>query len=269
MILSVKKMSVPRFRILFLSDLHKGNRYTDESAHDAYLNMVDDNTRILLGGDLHEAKLRRNKGRLSDQIETPGNQLEYWQHKLRPYRLNIDGVCSGNHEETIIQEAEIDVTRQLVRYLDGDNEDLIKYDSHGVWVTYMYNLPGGHTTTISIDLKHGHSAAALPGGKLNAANRQRMNVSADIILTGHVHQFTQTPGQFYDVCLTGPHKTLRVKEQWTVTNGSCLEYGGYAEDANYQAQPIIQTMIYVDLSGLKPKYDIVPIRPNGHCWWDR
>lgn len=272
--LIVIEVTEPKFKILHLSDLHKGNRYCDESAHDKYLGMVNEKTHILLNGDLCEAKMRKNKGRLSDQTCTPGEQLKYWKKKLYPYRNRIDAIVSGNHEETIIQEAEIDILSELTDYLNTgipDEKKQIQYDSVGVWICYVYHYkgPGGseRTITFNVYMKHGHSSAALPGGKLNAANRIRWNVAADLILTGHVHQFTQTPGKFYDISFSQNHKTLKEKEQWTVTNGSCLDYGGYAETGGYQAQPIVQTMIYVEMmpSG-KVLFDVVPIRPDGHRW---
>jgi len=247
----------PKFRVLFLSDMHFGHRCCDEKAIEKYLRLAqEEDMRVIIGGDLFEAKLRKSKGRLSEQIYTPGEQLAYWKKALKPLAGKIDAIVSGNHEERIAEEAEIEVLKEVADYVSAE------YDPVGAWVAYMYNQSKSsrHIESLSIYATHGSSGAILPGGKLTAAYRLRWSVSADAILTGHVHQFTATPGEFYDVVLTGANKVIKAKKQWVITNGSCLKtVGSYGERKGYSFQPVYQTLVEIDLSGNKPEMKILAI----------
>ena len=236
----------PRFRVLFLSDMHFGHRNCDEKAIEKYLRIAqEEDVRVIIGGDLFEAKLRKSKGRLSEQVCTPGEQLAFWKKALKPLAGKIDAIVSGNHEERIAEEAEIEVLKEVADYLG------VEYDPIGVWVAYLYNTgkTSRHIESMSIYATHGSTGSILPGGKINAAYRLRWNVAADVIITGHVHQFNATPGEFFDVVLTGANKIVKAKEQWVITNGSCLRTAGsYGERKMYPSQPIKQAVIDVDLS---------------------
>ena len=240
----------PRFRVLFLSDMHFGHRNCDEKAIEKYLRIAqEEDVRVIIGGDLFEAKLRKSKGRLSEQVYTPGEQLAFWKKALKPLAGKIDAIVSGNHEERIAEEAEIEVLKEVADYICAE------YDPVGAWVVYMYNRgkASRHIESVSIYATHGASGAILPGGKLTAAYRLRWNVSADVILTGHVHQFTATTGEFVDAVITGANKVLKRKPQWVITNGACLRTeGSYGERKGYSFQPIVQTCLEVNLAGDEP-----------------
>lgn len=246
----------PTFKVLFLSDLHYGHRCCDVQAIERYLRMVDEDTRIIIGGDICESKMRHSKGRLSDQILSPGEQLRWWKQRLKPLAGKIDVIVGGNHEERIAEETELDVLAELA-------DDLgVKYDPIAAWVAYLCQKgdTSWHTESISIYVTHGASGAGLPGGKLNAAYRLRWNAAADVILTGHVHSFTATPGILTYATLTGRHKTLKMRPQWVVTNGSCLRSeGSYGERRGYPMQPIVQTLVHVRLTGDEPDVQITAV----------
>jgi hypothetical protein len=273
--LIIKDVESPRFGILMASDAHYGNRFCDEWSIKKYVDMIGPQPWGIvyanLIGDICEAKMRNSKGKQSDQIHSPGKQLKYLKELLKDKSEFIDSWVDGNHEQNIANEVEdLNLGEEIVDYLNKDREHQIIYDPEGVFLVYRFNGKDEkkHTNTFSIYARHGSTGAALPGGKLNAAQRGRWNASANVIFTGHVHQFTMAPGEFYDAFLNGPNPSLKSKEQWTVTNGSCLKWGGYGETKGYQAGPIVQTMIYVDLSGHDTQFDITPIRPQGHRWME-
>jgi hypothetical protein len=275
--LKIVPINEPKFAVLLLSDLHKGNIFCNDWALRQYFKIARQMndfykipTRIILGGDLAEMRLRNSKGKPSDQNMNPGDQLDWWQDFLEPCVELIDGIVDGNHESRIQMEIPgMTFNRSLVKHLNKcrAKENPITYDENGVFLVYKYiqGITARHVEKFTIYASHGASGAALPGGKLNAAQRRRLNASANVIFTGHVHQFTMTPGEFYQESFSEKQE-MEPKEQWTVTNGSCLNWGGYAEDIGYQAGPIVQTLILVDLGGAKPKFDIQPIRPTGPTW---
>lgn len=255
--LVVRDVREPVVKLLFLSDVHYGHVNCDVEALEKYLQMArKEDVRVLLGGDLFEAKLRKSKGRLSEQQFTPGEQLRFWKRVLEPIAGKIDAVVGGNHEERIAEETEIDVLREVSEYVGAE------YDPVGVWLMYRYQRgkTASHTETVNVYVTHGASGAILPGGKVSAAYRLRWNVAADVILMGHVHQFTQTTGLFYDVTVSGTNRVLQARRQWVVTNGSCLRSeGSYGERKGYSFQPIVQTLVEIDFAHRKPEIRITAV----------
>lgn len=222
--------------VLYLCDLHVGHRCFDEALLDYYLAKAEANPvmRILIGGDLFEAANRKSPGRVGDQVMSVTEQRKYLQRRLEPFRDRTDGAVPGNHEERIPNEG-------------GDDEmavlcELLGIDYFGYVGMIAYATDKSNNCAYVVSFRHGASNALLPGGAVNAAQRQLWIDQADVYLSGHTHKPSVTTNMIRVPDLYAP--AVRVKEQHLVTGGALLNpWKSYAAMKGYPIAKPCQAIV--------------------------
>jgi hypothetical protein len=235
---------VDDLRVLVLSDLHAGHMCFDERMLDYYLGLLDNDPamRVLLLGDLHETKMRKSKGLLSEQVWPLTEQRKFLVRKLKPYADRIDGAVMGNHEYRSPDEGGDDPMGVLCECL-GVPED--RYFGHFGCVAYASDKP--RRIAYRLSLKHGASGGTMVGAGLNAVHRQTCNIEADIYVEGHVHKASCAgPLQRYVPDLH--NGDLPATPYWEITNGSLLNAErSYAEMKGYPLTAPCQSILTISM----------------------
>jgi hypothetical protein len=136
----------------------------------------------------------------------------------------IIGMCGGNHEERIFKVTGNDISLDIAMFLNI--EDI--YDPQG--------LCGAITIgkiKYSFYMKHGKG-----GGKKRAYKMRKMEEmgqvvkNCDLYIMAHIHDILtfQIEPIFFDAAIK---KKVRIKQTF-VSSSSYMDYGGYAEDFDFE-----------------------------------
>lgn len=183
------------------------------------------NAYTFINGDVFDCAIMGSKGNPYDAVMTVQAAKKIAKEILSPIKDRILGVTTGNHERRIYKATGNDVSEDLAMMLNV--EDL--YDASGLILHININ----DRITYIIYMKHGAG-----GGKTQAYRLKKLKELSDIVkdvdiyIIGHVHDvltFSLNP-YFVDV-ETGENVQ---KKQTYVSSGSYLNYGGYAEDLNFE-----------------------------------
>lgn len=203
--------------VLLLGDLHAGHLCHSEELLDYYLAKLAVNPfmRLILLGDLIEMKLKNSKGRASEQVWPIQQQRKYLVEKLKPFANRIDGCVPGNHEERQLNEGGDDETEVIMQLIGCPNY----FDPVGMVVYYTER---DRHCSYTIGMRHGSAGGQMIGSGLNAAQKDVLNMQAEVYVEGHCHKCTEGPRQgvlkpdFGNRC--GAVGTYKV-----ITNGSLLD----------------------------------------------
>ena len=144
------------------------------------------------------------------------------------------GLGTGNHEESIHNQHDNDITRNICRDLK------VPYAGYHAFIVLHFRRARKLTHSIVIHSWHGSGAAQTEGARLNRLTRLVNDIQADIYLMGHLHAMTaHTPdrlriknGKIQSVrlaaTLTGSWlKTYNQPEEGEVQDPSYGEEKGY------------------------------------------
>jgi UDP-2,3-diacylglucosamine pyrophosphatase LpxH len=205
-------------------DLHWGHERCNKEAGLATLaQAAEAGDAILLMGDLGDYGLSGSVGASAyEQAITPQEQAIEIEELLTPYRSQIIGIITGNHEERIRKRTSYDISRELAKDLG------VPYLGFGGIIRFVV---GGRGYTIFA--KHGKSGAATLGGKINAIQKYRhLCPNADVYLMGHVHDLRHIPTLARDYNTRS--KTVKAKTQHFIVTGHYMDYeDSYSEEADY------------------------------------
>jgi hypothetical protein len=108
---------------------------------------------------------------------------------LKPYAANIALLGKGNHELSIKKHRETDLTRRLVRRLNGFGSPALVGGYRG-WV--RFNLTAANQgQSINLYYTHGSGGNSPVTKGVIRTNRRAAYVDADIIVAGHIHEAWQ------------------------------------------------------------------------------
>jgi hypothetical protein len=213
--------------IVPLSDFHLGDPLFDREKLQGYVDWIlnTPNAYTIINGDVFDCAIMGSKGNPYDAVMTVQAAKKVAKEILYPIRDRILGVTTGNHERRIYKATGNDVSEDLAMMLDV--EDL--YDAFGLIIHIVIN----EQTSYVIYVKHGAG-----GGKTQAYRLKKLKELADIVkdadiyLIGHVHDvLTFSLNPYFIDTETGAKKQMK---QTYVSSGSYLNYGGYAEDLNFE-----------------------------------
>ena len=106
---------------------------------------------------------------------------------LKPYKNNLVLLADGNHETSILKNAQINLTKRLVKNLRADGSSVV-HGGFGGWV--LLKLYHGDSWSRAIKVKYFHGSggeAPVTRGAIQT-NRQAVYLpDADIIVNGHSH----------------------------------------------------------------------------------
>lgn len=210
------------------SCLHVGSPLFAEQKFLGYRQWVLDNENAyaFLNGDLCEAAIIGSKGNPYEAIMTVSQAKLKIKELFTPLvkAKKIIGMCGGNHEERIYKATGNDISLDMAMFLNI--EDI--YDAQGLCGSVKV---GG--VTYSFYMKHGKG-----GGKKRSYKMRKMEEmgqvvkNCDLYIMAHIHDILtfQVEPIFYD---TVTKKDIRIKQTY-VSSSSYMDYGGYAEDFDFE-----------------------------------
>ena len=200
-------------RILFLSDVHFGNKFCDQKEFERYIEWAkkQKGLYVITLGDLLESAIPHSiEGIMWDQVVSPQEQITYIQSKLEP--LKVIAMVSGNHEDRIYLRTGIDPTELMADYLKA------KYLGYGGYL--RLNIGKQHYNLV---LLHGSAGSQNPRYQLLKA-RNIWN-DADVIAMGHIHKLYYEKVPYYSI----ENGKKVIKETILLRTGAYLRYANYAK----------------------------------------
>lgn len=195
-------------KLWFLSDLHNGNASSSIKRFKADVKEIQEDpfSYAMLGGDMCDfinfSDSRFDAGTVRSDITIQNfkehgkflmSEVREW---LRPIQHKIIASCYGNHEAVYQRKAENDLHSWLCVELGclnlqyGGLLDLVFIrNTRPLGLLPLTATPStaGDKMTKRVFMYHGAGAAATAGGKFNRLIKS-MDIDADIIFIGHVHE---------------------------------------------------------------------------------
>lgn len=208
--------------LLFIGDIHLGNKYINLSYLDRALRFANKhrkNCRIVLIGDLLEAATKASVGRgVFDEDYCLQRQFEEAIELLDGFRDNIDFVIDGNHEERIMRDTSFEITQEICHRI-GVIDAYSKFQG-------ILNIRMNTGLTYSIHAWHGTTSGTKDSSAVNALLGMRNKVTSHIYAMGHTHKLFHFSKKHY---IPNPGGELLTIDQHFVNTGTCLDVGGYGE----------------------------------------
>lgn len=248
-----------KIKIITLADLHVGDKSCDLDLVNKLIDVVKQKEYYcILNGDILDNAIMDSVGNTYDESLNPMKQLEYVIELLSPIREKILCITGGNHEERTNRKVGIDLSALIASSLGLKN----RYCEDGTGIVFLSlgEIKGtketngsGHNRQVSysIYVSHGRRSGITIGAKVNALKSyENVVTNCDIYIGSHTHQASIFPTSSFEVD-TRNHTVYR-RNKLFISNGSCLNYGGYAEQNNYQPN----SMVYPTLE-LNGQYKIM------------
>lgn len=221
---------INEIKIKPLSDMHIGDKLSNLKEIKKVLEEIknESNTYTILNGDMCNTAIKSSKSDVYSEELTPMQQIIQLHELLEPIKDKIFVIASGNHEDRIQRETDIDIIRIAARELGIED----RY-ADGMWYLFLqFGQEQGRKTRVSpvmyqITGYHGSGNGRKSGGKINRLEEMHEVTTADLYIMSHTHKPIITKGVIF--IPDEQHKTLIKKEQYYLMTNSFLEYGGYAE----------------------------------------
>lgn len=224
-------------RIIPISDVHLGDKLTNYKLLNEVLQTIKDtpNVYTILNGDLCNTALKNSKSDVYSDELTPMEQINRLTTLLEPIKDKILVMGTGNHEDRISKDTNIDVLRLVARQLGIED----RY-TDGWWYLYLRfgEKDKGRKAPMCYQITgyHGSGGGRKPGGKINRLQDMSSVVIADLYLQGHHHQQIATKSSVF--LPDYGNNTLNKKEMHFLMTNSFLDYGGYGEKLGFTPQPV-------------------------------
>lgn len=202
----VKKNSNWEEWALLSADRHWDNPKSDHELQIEHLEEAKRRNAIVIdAGDLFCAMQGKYDKRSSKSAVRPEHQVDNYLDKIvedaaaffRPYQDNLLVIGSGNHESSIKNKHEIDLTERFLALLNQGKKQQVYNGHFGGYVSFCFSYgeyKNQNTTakriTSKINLKYVHGwggGGPITQDMIQQSRRAMVAVDADIILSGHTH----------------------------------------------------------------------------------
>lgn len=219
---------IKELHIIPISDAHIGDKQANLKKLKEVLKRIEqeDCTYTILNGDLCNCALKNSKSDVYEDVLSPMEQLETLLELLEPIKDKILVMSSGNHEDRVLKETNVDILRLTAKELGIED----RY-SNGWW--YLYLRFGKKTVgayrpvCYQITGYHGSGNGRKPGGKANRLQEMSQVVIADLYIMGHTHLPMSMKQQIWIPDYA--NNSLNKKEMYYLMSNSFLEPEGYGE----------------------------------------
>ena len=253
-----------QLRIIPFSDLHYGNPYCSLKHAERTLNIVSANedTFMVLNGDLLEAVTKLSKGDIYAQKITPQEQRDEVIKLLKPLSSKILGMTTGNHEMRIYRETGVDLSLDIARELN------VPYRSEGILLKITFgdgnNRTRGKPFTYWVYATHGYGGARTKSAKAVKVERVSTWIHADCYIMAHDHVVNVAP----DIYLLPDNRgkidsetgfttgRLRAVRKMLVKSNAYLKWGGYSEQGGFPPSDLSTPVIILAGEG-QPKVSVI------------
>lgn len=191
------------FYILLRGDAHHDSVDCDRTLEKKHLNLIKEKKGIILDlGDLFDAMQGRadkrgNKSALREELKC----ANYWNKLVdetaknyESYAENFAVLLKGNHEQSVVDKFELDITQMLAEKLQAKGSQCLSCGS--VQFVHICFLDGQARHSIVFYLKHGSGGGgAVTRGVIDSARTNSIVEGVDIIARGHTHEswIVETP----------------------------------------------------------------------------
>lgn len=212
--------------VLFLGDIHFGNKYHNPVYLERALEFASRNRRrcrIVLMGDLMEVATKTSVGRgVYDERYPTQRQFEIAVETFKPYADLIDLVIEGNHEERIIRDTSFEIIQEFCYRID-------RPDAYGKFSGIVNFATAGNT--YSLYAWHGATNGTTEASVTNALLKMRERAICHLYAMGHTHKLFSFGRKVY---LPNPESSEpAIIEQMFINTGTAVDDGGYGEQKGF------------------------------------
>ena len=185
-------------RFLLTSDRHWDN---PKSLQDLQLRHLDEAQKSAAGildfGDLFCAMQGKYDKRANKASLRPEHQVSDYLDALvdtatpffAPYANQIIRLCYGNHETSILERHETDLTRRLVDKLNQETGSRIHHGGYSGWVHFIFQGKNDQLTHKKLWYIHGYGGGGPVTKGVIQSNRQAVYTpDANFVVNGHIHE---------------------------------------------------------------------------------
>lgn len=218
--------------VVFLGDIHYGNKYFNPAYLDRAFRFIDKNRnkcRVVLMGDLMEVATKTSVGRsVYDEAYPTQKQFEKAIEDFKPYADLVDIVIEGNHEERIIRDTSFEIIQEFCHRID-------RIDAYGRFSGIVnYNL--STNLTYSLYAWHGATGGTKETSVINGLLGMRERCVAHLYAMGHTHKLLSFNRE---VNVPSPSNGEPVLlKQMFVNTGTAVGDGGYGEQKGFALNSI-------------------------------
>lgn len=218
----------PDIKIYPISDVHLGAAEHMAKEWDEFCLRVknEQNTYIILGGDLMNNGTRSSVSNVFDEQLRPREQKRIIVERLEPVRDKILCAVTGNHERRSCKDADDDPTYDILCKLDLEH----LYRENMAFLRLQFG--DCHANSIAnptyvFGIIHGAGGGILTGGSVNRHERFAYVFDGlDALVVGHSHKpFVTQPAK---VLVDARNNKVSIKPFKVISMTSWLGYAGYA-----------------------------------------
>ena len=168
-------------RIIPISDIHIGDKLTNYKLLKEVLETIKDtpNVYTILNGDLCNTALKNSKSDVYSDDLTPMEQILRLVEILEPIKDKILVIGTGNHEDRISKDTNIDVIRLVARELGIED----RYADNWWYLFLRFGeKESGRKAPMCYQITgyHGSGGGRKTGGKANRLEEMSQTVIADL-----------------------------------------------------------------------------------------
>ena len=242
---------IKTLELVCISDSHIGDPYANEQALMKQIRYVEEtpNCYAIINGDIMNNGIKSSKSDTYTEVLSPMEQIVKAVLILKPIANKVLAITQGNHERRTARESGIDLMRLIAMELGIDD----KYSDAMAYIFIRFGEQSGHNhhkkVPYTILVTHGNGGGKTVGAKANRLADLVSIADADIYLYGHTHQNMAFKESFMRV--DWHNNNVNMVDRLFVNSGAFLDWGGYAEQAQYRPSVIAPPHIF--LSGSERK----------------
>lgn len=235
--------NLSKIEIVPIADLHIGDKHCNMDKVIELINGVKNNRNryCVLNGDILDNAIMDSVGDTYSST-SPMQQLSLIIELLRPIKDKILGITSGNHCNRTYNKVGIDLMEIVARELGLSRV----YNRESITLLIKLGHMGdtNRQYPYTVFVLHGGASGNTVGGRVNALQRYETVIDSDVYIGSHTHQASIFPTSSFRVDTI--HGTLQKVDKLFVSNGSTLEYGGYAESKVLKPSTLTYPIITLD-----------------------
>jgi hypothetical protein len=185
-------------KFLLTADRHWDNPLSNHKMQRRHLIQAKkEKTGILDFGDLFCAMQGKYDKRSNKEALRPEHQVDDYLDQLvstaadffEPFARNIIMIAMGNHETSIVERHETNLTNSLVRELNYRTSSAIYNGGYSGWVVFRFvDRVTKHVTTKKLWYIHGYGGGGPVTRGVIQSNRRAVYLpDADMVVSGHTH----------------------------------------------------------------------------------
>ena len=189
--------NIEKLTIIPISDVHIGDKTANIKAFKEVLERIknEPNTYAIVNGDICNFAFKNSKSDVYEGLSPMTEILEAIKY-LEQIREKLLVLCSGNHEDRLSRDTNIDAMYLIAKQLGL--EDIYSPSWWYLYLSFGNNkLKGDNRKFLyTITGYHGTSGGS-SGNKLNRAKKMSQVVLADCYIMSHVHEPITSKGIIY------------------------------------------------------------------------